>query len=132
MVDAHAAFAAAFDFPAGQHGTSWDSFNGWFREFVERHDGERVAVLWDHLAAAAGAAPGTTAEVAWALLDSRFRYLPRLASGCPWSIEMNVFTLGEGDEFDRPNSPNPFQRATSTGDEAAGGGAVRVSSSCRS
>jgi hypothetical protein len=102
MAGAHAELAAAFEFPAGLHGTSWDSFDDWFSEFAERHDGERVAVLWHHVAEAAAGAPATTAEVGWALLGARFRYQPSLVPDRPWSLEMNVFALGEGEEFDRP------------------------------
>lgn len=98
---AHEEIALAFGFP-DYYGRNWDAFNDCFGDFVEEHDGELIAVVWDHLEASAAAAPATTSEVGWALLEAAFSSMPTLAPGTSWRISMDVFVLGEGEDFDRP------------------------------
>lgn len=98
---AHAELASAFEFP-DYCGHNWDAFNDCVGEFVEEHDGDRVAVVWRNIAAAAVAAPATVAEVGWALLEMKFGRMPNLAPGTTWSVQVEVFAIGDGDDFDRP------------------------------
>ncbi|HUR03019.1 MAG TPA: barstar family protein [Nonomuraea sp.] len=98
---AHDEIARAFGFP-DYYGKNWDAFNDCFGDFVEAHDGGLIAVIWDHVAAAAAVAPATTIEVGWALLESHFGSMPTFAPGTPLRISMDVFALGEGEDFDRP------------------------------
>jgi RNAse (barnase) inhibitor barstar len=98
---AHAELARAFDFP-DYYGKNWDAFNDCFGDYVEEHDGERIAVLWHRVAECAAAAPVTAIEVGWALVESSFGAMPTLAPGTRWSLQLAVFAVGVGDEFDRP------------------------------
>ena len=98
---AHAQLHAAFGFP-DWCGKNWDAFNDCFGDFVEENDGALLAVVWRHIDFAARAAPATTAEVGWALLDCVFGYRPSLAPGTQWSVNMDVFVIGSGPDFDQP------------------------------
>lgn len=98
---AHAELASAFQFP-DYYGHNWDAFNDCMGDFVEEHDGERVAVVWHNIAAAAAVAPATVAEVGWALLETKAGYMPSLAPGTTWRVQLEVFVIGVGDDFDRP------------------------------
>lgn len=100
-VRAHSELARVFDFP-DYYGKNWDAFNDCFGDFVGEHDGERIAVVWHHLEVAAEAIPATAVEVGWAMLASQFRYMPSLAPGTRCTVELNVFAVGEGTDFDRP------------------------------
>jgi RNAse (barnase) inhibitor barstar len=97
---AHEEIAFAFGFP-DYYGKNWDAFDDCFGEYVEQHDGELVAIIWDHLDEAASAASATVAEVGWALLDCSFNSKPPLAPGSSWGISMDVFAIGDNDDFDR-------------------------------
>jgi RNAse (barnase) inhibitor barstar len=106
---AHFQLHAAFGFPEWC-GTNWDAFNDCFGDFVEENDGALIAVLWRHIDVGAQAAPATTAEVGWALLECAFRVTPSLAPGTQWSVSLDVFVLGDGEDFDRrpaePSAPS--------------------------
>ncbi len=99
--DAHAELHKAFAFP-DWCGHSWDAFNDCLGDYVEEHNGARIAVVWRHIEEAANAAPATTAEVGWALLDSKFGNMPTLAPGTEWSVTMDIFVLGAGPDFNGP------------------------------
>src|SRR5262245_40879479 len=71
LTEAHTELARIFDFP-DYCGKNWDAFNDCFGDFVEAHDGERIAVVWHHLETAAGTMPATAVEVGWALLECGF------------------------------------------------------------
>lgn len=98
---AHAELARAFGFPE-YYGGNWDAFDECFGDFVEGHDGELIAVVWDFMDVAAAAAPATTAEVGWELLSSQFSFMPSVASDARSWVWMDAFAIGEGDDFDRP------------------------------
>jgi len=98
---AHSEIALGFGFP-DYYGRNWDAFNDCFGDFVQEHDGELIAVVWDHMDDAAKAAPATAGEVSWALLESAAGYMPSLAPGTTWRVSMDVFAIGLGDDFDRP------------------------------
>ena len=98
---AHDEIALAFGFP-DYYGHNWDAFNGCLGDFVEEHDGELIAVVWDFMDHAAEAAPATAAEVGWALLESAVSSMPTLAPGTSWRLSMDIFAVGDGDDFDRP------------------------------
>jgi RNAse (barnase) inhibitor barstar len=99
--DAHVVLAEAVRFP-DYYGKNWDAFSDCFGDFVEAHNGQRFAVLWEHIEVAAKNAPATTAEVGWALLDGASGFMPSLAPGTAWTIEMDVFATGTGHDFDQP------------------------------
>jgi hypothetical protein len=99
---AHTELHAAFGFPEWC-GHNWDAFNDCFGDYVEENNGARIAVVWRHIEVAARAAPATTAEVGWALLDCMFGHMPTLAPGPEWSVRMDIFVLGDGSDFDRPH-----------------------------
>jgi RNAse (barnase) inhibitor barstar len=86
---AHLELARAFAFP-DYYGGNWDAFDECFDDFIERHSGNLIAVVWDHVDVAARLAPATTVEVGYALLDERTGDGPV------------VFALGDADDFDRP------------------------------
>ncbi len=98
---AHAELARVFRFP-DYYGKNWDAFNDCFGEFVADHSGELVAVVWDHIRVAASAAPATAAEVGWALLDAALGWTAPPGDRAGGYIAMDVFTVGDGDDFDRP------------------------------
>lgn len=98
---AHAELHAAFGFP-DWCGHNWDAFNDCFGDYVEENDGARTAVIWRQIEVAARAAPATTAEAGWGLLDCKFGHMPTLAPGSEWSVTMDIFVLGDGSDFDRP------------------------------
>lgn len=98
---AHSELASAFAFP-DYYGKNWDAFNDCLGDYVEEHDGERVAVIWHNIADAAELAPVTTAEVGWALLQASAGYMPSFAPGTALSVELVVFAVGDGPDFDRP------------------------------
>lgn len=58
--------------------------------------------MWHNLEAAANTAPATTVEVGWAFLASAFAHTPKLGPGDEKHIDLDVFALGDGDDFDRP------------------------------
>lgn len=93
---AHAELARLLDFP-DWYGAGWDAFHDCFHGFVAAHDGERVAVVWRDLAAGA---PATTVEVGWALLHEAFEH--RWSDSGRPTVWLDVFALGEGEDFDRP------------------------------
>jgi len=99
-LDAHAELARAFDFP-DYYGKNWDAFNDCMRDVVHDHDGTRFAVLWRHVEAAASAAPATTVEVGWALLETASGAMPTLRDDDPSRIALDVFCIGDGADFDR-------------------------------
>ena len=98
---AHAELGRAFGFPS-YYGKNWDSFNSLSREFVEDHDGELIALVWRDVDVAAAAAPVTTTEVGWAMLDLASTYQPSLVTERHWQIWMDVFVTGDGGDFDHP------------------------------
>lgn len=98
---AHEELHRAFDFP-DWCGNNWDAFNDCFGHFVHDNDGALLAVVWRDVPAAAAAAPVTTAEVGWALLQCAFGEMPSLGPGATWSITLDVFALGQGPDFDGP------------------------------
>jgi hypothetical protein len=85
---AHSELARAFAFPE-YCGENWDAFDECFGDFIEQHAGDLVAVVWNHVDVSARLAPATTVEVGRAPLDERFGPL-------------DVFALGDGDDFHRP------------------------------
>ena len=96
---AHAELARGFAFP-DYYGENWDAFRDCFRDFVEEHAGELVAVVWEHIEVCARTAPATAIEVGWALLENAEGWA--IPSGKGPSIALDVFVVGEGDDFDRP------------------------------
>lgn len=86
---AHAELARVFGFP-DYYGANWDAFNDVMHDVVATHRGERLAVVWHDIEAAAAAAPVTTAEVVWALLE--------VPPGR--ELVLDLFVIGEGDDFD--------------------------------
>lgn len=99
--DAHAELARAFAFPEWC-GKNWDAFNDCFGDFVEQHDGQLLAIVWRNIDAAATAAPVTTAEVGWALVEARQGYMPTLAEGTTSRVAIDLFVIGDGEDFDAP------------------------------
>lgn len=90
----HAELARAFGFPE-YYGANWDAFDECAEDFLAEHRGVAVAVVWHHVDEAARAAPASTAEVGWVLLS--------LASSAADAGEvLEVFAVGNGDDFDRP------------------------------
>jgi RNAse (barnase) inhibitor barstar len=98
---AHAELASAFAFP-DYYGKNWDAFNDCLGDYVEEHDGERIAVMWRNIAVAAAAASVTTAEVGWALLEASFGHMPTFPPGTTWRVQLAIFAVGDGPDFDRP------------------------------
>ena len=98
---AHDEIALGFGFP-NYYGQNWDSYNDCLGDFVQEHDGELFAVVWDFMERASEAAPATAAEVGWALLESASASMPTLAPGTTWHVSIDVFAVGDGDDFDRP------------------------------
>ena len=99
---AHDELHTAFGFPEWC-GHNWDAFNDCFGDYVEEHDGERIAVVWRHIEVAARAAPATTAEVGWGLLDCHFGRTPTLSPGTQWSAKLDIFVVGDGPDFNGPH-----------------------------
>jgi len=99
---AHAELHAAFGFP-DWCGHSWDAFNDCLGDFVEENDGALIAVVWRNIEEAARQAPATVAEVGWGLLDCAFGNMPSLARGTKWSVDMDIFVVGEGTDFRHPD-----------------------------
>lgn len=98
---AHTELARTFGFP-DYYGKNWDAFNDCFGDFVADHSGELVAVVWDHVDVAAHSAPATAIEVGWALLECAAGSMPSLGEGMSWHIAMDVFVVGDDEDFDRP------------------------------
>lgn len=98
---AHAELKRVFDFP-DWCGPNWDAFNDCFGGYVHEHDGERIAVVWNDFEVSAAAAPATTAEVAWALLECAEGAMPSLNPSVKWSVDLDLFVLGRGEDFDQP------------------------------
>lgn len=98
---AHAELHAAFGFP-DWCGHNWDAFNDCFGDYVEENDGALVAVVWRDIEVAARAAPATTAEVGWGLLDYKFGHMPTLDPGPKSSVTMDIFVVGGGSDFNCP------------------------------
>jgi RNAse (barnase) inhibitor barstar len=97
---AHGEIARAFGFGA-HYGKNWDAFHDCFGDYLAEHGDERpLAVLWRDLAVAAEAAPATTAEVAWALIEVHLETLPTGEGGRSGAVD--VFVLGSGTDFDGP------------------------------
>lgn len=88
--NAHVEIARAFAFP-DYYGNNWDAFNDCFGDFVAEHSGQLIGVVWDCVDVAAQHAPVTAVEVGWALLEGRER-----------DIALDVFTIGDGTDFDAP------------------------------
>jgi len=99
-VDAHAELARAFDFP-DYYGKNWDAFNDCMRDVVHDHDGSRFAVLWRHVEVAASAAPATTVEVGWALLETAIRRDADPARRRPEPDRPGRVCIGDGADYDR-------------------------------
>ena len=99
---AHGELSLAFAFPNYAGGANWDAFNDDLGDFVQEHNGQLFAVVWDHIEVAAQHAPVTTAEVAWALLEASFGQMPTLTEDVDWAVAFDVFVIGDGDDFDRP------------------------------
>jgi hypothetical protein len=100
-VDAHAELARAFGFPE-PHGSSWDSWNDHFNDFVFDNDGLLHAVLWTEIETTARLAPATTAEVGWALLVASWDNRPGASPTQSASLPMEIFALATGTDFNRP------------------------------
>ncbi|MET7803276.1 barstar family protein [Micromonospora chersina] len=98
--DAHTELRRAFGFP-GYYGKNWDAFNDCFGDYVLENNGALIAVVWTGIEAAAKAAPATTAEVGWALLQAADGQMHSLAPGDNWSVSLDVFAIGSGPDFDR-------------------------------
>lgn len=98
---AHRCIGDAFGFPEW-YGAGWDAFNDCFGQFVADHAGERVAVIWRHLDLAARSAPATVAEVGWGLIECQVGHTPTYQVGDGTGVELVVFAVGEGPDFDRP------------------------------
>lgn len=99
---AHRELARGFGFP-DYYGSNWDAFNDCLWDFAEEHNGGRVAVTWSHVETAAASSPLAAIEVGWALLDSALGWTRAIpAEGSP-TMQMEIFAVGEGDDFDRPS-----------------------------
>lgn len=98
---AHAELKRAFDLPAWC-GANWDAFDDCFGHFVAANNGALLAVVWNDLDASVAAAPATAVEVGWALLECAFGRMPSLNPPVRWSVTMEVFATGSGEDFDRP------------------------------
>jgi RNAse (barnase) inhibitor barstar len=85
---AHSELARAFAFP-DHYGENWDAFDECFGDLIDRHSGDLIAVVWSHLDVSARLAPATTVEVGYALLEER-------------AEPLDIFALGDADDFDRP------------------------------
>jgi RNAse (barnase) inhibitor barstar len=96
---AHDEIARAFGF--GDHyGKNWDAFQDCFGDFLAEHAAGPLAILWHDLAAASAAAPATTAEVAWALLEAQLGVTPTGEGSGSGAVDL--FVLGSGADFDGP------------------------------
>ncbi|GAA5179763.1 hypothetical protein GCM10023322_10550 [Rugosimonospora acidiphila] len=98
---ARAQLARTFGFP-DRYGKNWDALNDSFGDFVGAHSGALIAVVWDHVDAAARLAPATAIEVGWALLMSTSGSPRPLGEAGDRLIELDVFVVGDSDDFDRP------------------------------
>ncbi|CAN7159093.1 barstar family protein [Knoellia sp. LjRoot47] len=83
-------------------GPNWDAFNDAFGHWVVEHDGIRLAVVWRDLDVAVAAAPASTAEMMWGLLECTVGDMPTLHPRTTAEITMDVFAVGTGRDFDRP------------------------------
>jgi hypothetical protein len=101
---AHAELAERFDFP-DWYGGNWDAFHDCFGAFASANAGARVAVVWQRPDVAAASAPLTAVEVGWALLTEAFEH--RWSTTGRPTIWMDVFAVGDGDDFDRPDDLSP-------------------------
>lgn len=101
--DAHAEIGRAFGFP-DWYGPSWDGFNDCMGHFVIEHDGALVAIVISDVESAAAAAPVTAIEVGWGFLEVKFGVIPTLGAGQTATIDLDVFMVGDGPDFDRPPS----------------------------
>jgi hypothetical protein len=99
---AHAEIGRAFGFP-DWYGPSWDGFNDCMCGWVVEHDGALVAVVIDDVEAAAAAAPVSAIEVGWGLLEVKFGVIPTLGAGQTAAIELDLYMVGSGPDFDRPD-----------------------------
>ncbi|WP_406036926.1 barstar family protein [Micromonospora sp. NBC_00898] len=100
-IGAHTELSRAFGFP-GYYGKNWDAFNDCFGDYVIENSGARIAIVWTGIDAAAMAAPATTAEVGWALLEASHSYQPAVDPTAGSSVSLDVFVIGTGPDFDRP------------------------------
>lgn len=98
---AHAHLHEAFSL-ADWAGPNWDAFNDAFGHWVTAHDGIRLAVIWRDLDVAAAAAPASTAEMMWGLLECKVGDMPTLNPRNTAEITMDLFAVGDGQDFDRP------------------------------
>ncbi|GAA1922034.1 barstar family protein [Nocardioides hwasunensis] len=99
---AHAEIGRAFGFP-DWYGPSWDGFNDCMGHFVIEHDGALVAVVIHDVEAAAAAAPVSAIEVGWGFLEVKFGVIPTLGAGQTATIELDLYMVGSGPDFDRPD-----------------------------
>jgi hypothetical protein len=83
------------------YGKNRDAFNDCFGDFVTDHSSELIAVVWDHVDVRACAAPATVVG-AWALLECAVGSMPSLGEGVGWHIALDVFVVGDNEDFDRP------------------------------
>ncbi|NLG23379.1 MAG: barstar family protein [Actinomycetales bacterium] len=119
---AHRHIGRAFGFP-DWYGAGWDAFNDCIGQYVVDHDGERVAVIWRHLDVAARAAPATVAEVGWGLLEVQIGDMPAQNPANTTRIELAVFAVGDGPDFDRPTpGQRPLWNLLDTPRDVAGPG----------
>lgn len=101
---AHEVLAEAFDFP-DWYGGNWDAFHDCWYSFAGQHEGGLVAVVWHDLDLAAAAAPATAAEVGWALMECADGHWPTPGPPPPTTMRLDLFVIGSGDDFDRPEQP---------------------------
>lgn len=97
---AHLELHDAFGFP-DWCGTNWDAFNDCFGDVVEENDGALIAVQWDTSTLVRRLRPQP--QQRWAgLLECAFGVTPSLTPGTQRSVRLDIFVLGEGEDFDRP------------------------------
>ncbi|MBB2985312.1 barstar family protein [Terracoccus luteus] len=103
---AHAELKRAFELPEWC-GANWDAFDDGLGHFVSAHDGELVAVVWLHADEAARLAPATAVEVGWALLLCTTGGMPSLPTRSTLHVDLDVFAVGDGPDFDGPDGDDP-------------------------
>lgn len=102
----HEVLGEAFGFP-DWYGNSWDAFHDCWYGFASEHENDLVAVVWHDLDRTAAAAPATAAELGWALMECADGHWPTPDPGPPTTMHLDLFVLGHGDDFDRPDPTHP-------------------------